>query len=121
MTTISEFKTALDQANTALAIREAEIKLLHEKIRFLQFRHFGKSSERLGTTDQDLFPELADAIVVQDDAAGETSETVEVKAHKKAKGGRKKLPAELPRREVRVDLTSRRTSLQIRRFSAHRF
>ncbi len=111
MTTISEFKTALDEAQAALVLqqsenlrKEAEIKLLQEKIRFLQFRHFGKSSERLGTSDQDLFPELVNSIVVPDDAS-EAPETVEVKAHKKAKGGRKKLPEELPRREVRIDLS----------------
>ena len=54
MTTISEFKVALDEANAAIALREAEIRqkesenqLLREKIRLLQFRQFGKSSERL--------------------------------------------------------------------------
>jgi transposase len=110
--TTSEFQTALDQAKIAIAIqaqelrnKEAENKLLREKIRLLQFRQFGKSSERLGTDEQDVFPEIATTIADDPEkSAPETLETIEVKAHKKAKGGRKRLPAELPRREVLVDL-----------------
>jgi transposase len=111
MTTITEFKTALDQAQVLIAIKdatieekEAENKILREQVRLLQFRHFGKSSERLGTDGQEVFPELTTTLAEASDLNSSDEETVEVKAHTKAKGGRKKLPSELPRREVLVDL-----------------
>lgn len=111
MTTISEFKSALDQANTVIASltsevhdKDAENRILREKIRLLQFRQFGKSSERFSSDQQNIFPELATALIEEQVKTPEETETVEVKAHTKAKPGRRKLPAELPRREEIVDL-----------------
>jgi transposase len=82
-----------------------EISQLREYIRLLKSQRFGARSERSHSSQMGLFNE-AESIVDEDDgkADSETS-SIEVPAHTRRKrGGRKPLPAFLPREEIVHDL-----------------
>lgn len=123
MTTLSEYQAAFQQASSQLAeaqaaiaaqaaemaAKEAELRILREKLRLLQFRQFGKSSERIDERLQTALglPAVAPAVPPESAAA---DEEIQVAAHTKKKPGRKRLPAELPREEVVVDLPEQEKS-----------
>lgn len=79
---------------------DAEIAILHEKIRQLYDKLFGKKSEKyFGKSPQLLLFDMPEV-----DPEPELAEKVEVQAHSRKKTGRKPLPDELPRVEVIHDL-----------------
>ncbi len=83
-----------------------EISQLREYIRLLKSQRFGARSERSPSSQLGLFNE-AEAIADEDDAQTESDlSTIEVPAHTRRKrGGRRPLPAFLPREEVLHDLS----------------
>ncbi len=94
------------QHEIELSERNEEISQLREYIRLLKSQHFGSSSERSHSSQMGLFNEAESIHDNEDDghADGDTS-TIEVPAHTRRKrGGRKPLPAFLPREEIVHDL-----------------
>jgi transposase len=90
----------LEQKTSLVAAQSDELKLLREYIRLLKHYRFGRSSEKSGELQGDLFNEAEHAVV---DSEGDEEE-VQVEAHGRKKRGRKPIPASLPREEVLHDL-----------------
>jgi transposase len=107
-TTASSTTDAADIASVlarAAALDERN-KLLEEENRWLKSQLFGRSSEKMPVEDRNpdqawLFNEIEALVESHPDAP----ETITIPAHDRAKRGRKKLAAELPRHEVLHDLT----------------
>jgi transposase len=77
-----------------------------EELQMLRRKLFLRSSEKLSEADQKqlrLFNEAEQLAEQPQPAAGEV-ETIEIKAHKRVRSGRKPLPADLPRVEVVHDI-----------------
>ncbi|MDE0896084.1 MAG: IS66 family transposase [Planctomycetota bacterium] len=91
-----------------LSERNDEITQLREYIRLLKSQRFGSSSERSPSSQMGLFNE-AESIHDEDEGAGQAdgdASPIEVPAHTRRKrGGRKPLPAFLPREEILHDLS----------------
>ena len=108
--TIEELRALvfLQQENheVELSERNEEISQLREYIRLLKSQRFGARSERSHISQLGLFNE-AEAIADEDDAQTESDvATIEVPAHTRRKrGGRRPLPAFLPREEILHDLS----------------
>lgn len=82
------------------------IAQLEEWVRLLRSQRFGRSSEKLSVDQLGLFNE-AEQAVDADEATPETSEaddTIEVPGHRRAKPGRRPLPAWMERVEIVHDL-----------------
>jgi len=84
----------------------SQYNLLEEQLRLLKDKIYGRKSEKYvadDTTPQiSLFNEPEE--VVETEASQEKTEEVSVASYKRAKGGRRPLPPELPRVEVIQDL-----------------
>ncbi len=108
--TIEELRALvlLQQGNheVELSERNEEISQLREYIRLLKSQRFGPRSERSHPSQMGLFNE-AESIVDEDEGLeGREAPTIEVPAHTRRKrGGRKPLPAFLPREEIVHDLS----------------
>lgn len=86
-----------------LAAREERIGLLEEENRWLKSQLFGRSSEK--TPAQEISPDQAWLFNEAEALARATAaESVTIPTHERAKRGRKKLSADLPRIEVVHDL-----------------
>ncbi len=86
---------------------EIENNLLREQIRILRFRLFGRKSEKFLVEEESGQGNLFDDVEIKEgsDTEAEGEEQIEVISHsRKKKGGRKPLPADLPREEVIHDL-----------------
>ena len=85
---------------------EKERKILLETTRLLRLKLFGRKSEKLNLPDLfsqlSLFEEIAEDYESQ--VEGKTPTETVVKSHKRKGGGRKPLPADLPREEVIHDI-----------------
>jgi transposase len=82
---------------------EAQIDRLHEQIRHLRSKLFGRKTEKYVEAGQDqlrLFDEIEQAVPDK----GQEEQTTTVSSHKRKKPGRKPLPEDLPRIEVVHDL-----------------
>ena len=83
--------------------QEMRIAVLEEQLRLAIHRRYGGSSEKADPDQPSLFNEaelLSSAAVIDAQSA---TEDVTVPEHTRAKGGRKPLPAHLPRRRVEHD------------------
>ena len=103
--------TASTTADTAsilaqLAARDERVKLLEEEVRWLKAQLFGRSSERMPAEDRS--PDQAwlfNEIEATAEATPDAPETITIPAYDRAKRGRKKLAADIPRVEVVHDLS----------------
>jgi len=87
-----------------LSERNDEISQLREYIRLLKSQRFGSSSERSPSSQLGLFNEAE--ILCDEDDESEDASSIEVPAHTRHKrGGRRPLPAFLPREEILHDLS----------------
>jgi len=89
-----------------LAARDERVQLLEEENRWLKAQLFGRSSEKMPAEDRSpdqawLFNEIEATAAATPDAP----ETITIPAYERAKRGRKKLAADLPRVEVVHDLS----------------
>src|SRR3990167_1475346 len=84
----------------------SQYSLMEEQFRFLKAAIYGRKSEKYTSDDKTfqvfLFNEPEE--VVETSASEEKTEEVSVASYKRAKGGRRPLPPELPRVEVFQDL-----------------
>lgn len=95
-----ELKKIIEQYEQRFKEYDAEMALLHEKIRQLYDKLFGKKSEKyFGKSPQLLLFDMPEI-----DPEPELAEKVEVLAHSRKKIGRKPLPEELSRVEVIHDI-----------------
>jgi len=76
---------------------KAEIKILHEQIKSLEHRLFGKKTEKIDRDDSQM--SLFD-VPEPECSLSEEPETIEIPSHIRKKKGRKPLPAHLPRVDV---------------------
>ena len=84
---------------------QQQVSLLEEELRLLRHKIFGRRSERVSPGEENqssLFDEAELSLAAQ--KTPEPEESIEVAAHKRAKPGRKPLPADLPREEVVHDI-----------------
>jgi transposase len=92
-----------EQHETEISERDEEITQLREYIRLLKSQRFGPSSERTAPDQMGLFNE---AETLCEEASSAEEACIEVPAHARRKrGGRRPLPAYLPREEILHDLT----------------
>jgi len=101
---------SLHQQNTSLVEEktslEAQVTYLKEKIEIFKLKYFGKKSEKVTRLALEqlglLFNELEEE---KAKAPSEQEELIDIPAHqRKARGKRAPLPADLPRKEVVIDL-----------------
>ena len=96
--------TALQERQTQLVQKQARIQFLEEQIMLLKHHQFGKSSEK-STQQAELFDEVeTEANLIAPDTAGPVEPESDKPVTKKAKPGRKPLPATLPRVRIEHDL-----------------
>lgn len=95
--TLQRLVVHLRRENTFLVSRTS---VLEDELRLLRHKIFGRRSERL-SVEEELQSRLFDEAECVDEQriATMAAPTVEVAAHRRAKGGRKPLPADLPREE----------------------
>jgi len=101
----------LDESGKREAILHEEIgdqqrrlAALQQQLHWLRNRVFGRRSEKGVPTEQQALPFTTAAGEVQEKASDEDngSEVIEVPAHKRKRGGRRPLPADLPRQVVEL-------------------
>jgi transposase len=101
---LAEKSSALDAHQQQLAEQAEQIRWLEEYVRLLKHQRFGRSSERHPEAQLGMFNEAeveTDAAEKEEDAAS----GVEIAAHtRRAQGGRRPLPAWIPRLEIVHDL-----------------
>jgi len=90
----------VEHLKTLVMERDLEIQQLHEYVRLLKSQRFGASSERIHRDQLGLFNEAEQAI----DEDEQEEALIEVPSHTRAKGGRRRLPAWMPREEILHDL-----------------
>ena len=112
---ITERDKKIEELHARTRIAEEKLSLLEEQIRLDNARRFGRSSERWApdeTMQAQLFNELEVAVACDAVAPSEEAGMPEARRQKKNRtertervgGGRKPLPANLPRREIVLDL-----------------
>ena len=105
---ITQLATRLDELERAreahVAARDERIALLTEENRWLKQQLFGPSSEK--HRSEDVSPDQGRLVFNEVEALAPDSvpATVAIPAHARKKGGRKRIPAALPRVEVVHDL-----------------
>ena len=92
---------AVDEHETLIAEQETEIRWLREQLQLLRQKRFGSSSEKLSEEQLLLMLEGEGAPT----SPPEPPATIAVKGHRRAKGGRRPLPANLERIEILHDLS----------------
>jgi transposase len=100
---IARQQTKIDRQQSKIDDHQSKIDRLHEQIRLLRSKLFGRKTEKHLESDEDqlrLFNEIEDTVAVQDNDIKD----VEVTSHKRKKRGRKPLPDDLPCIEVIHDL-----------------
>jgi transposase len=89
-----------------LAQKNTEIERLEEIVRLLRHHHFGKRSEKIKGGENQLELGIFNEVETEAVEVAEETPSVEVKAHRRrGKPKRIKLPADLPREDVVVDIT----------------
>ena len=105
--TNTEIKSDNSTLERSLTELRSQYTLLEEQFRFLKNTIYGRKSEKYvaeeSTPQISLFNESEE--VVETSATEEKTEEVSVASYKRAKGGRRPLPPELPRVEVIHDLS----------------
>lgn len=104
--TYAEIKNNNSTLERSLTELRCQYNLLEEQFRFLKATIYGRKSEKYSPDEKTsqifLFNEPEE--VVETSASEEKTEEVSVASYKRARGGRRPLPAELPRVEVFQDL-----------------
>lgn len=90
----------VESLKTLVMERDLEIQQLREYVRLLKSQRFGASSERIHRDQLGLFNE-AEQLVDEDEPE---ESPIEVPSHTRARGGRRRLPAWMPREEILHDL-----------------
>jgi transposase len=97
---VESLKTLIVEREAAIGERDLEIQQLREYVRLLKSQRFGASSERIHRDQLGLFNEAEQLV----DEAAQDEALIEVPSHTRARGGRRRLPAWMPREEVLHDL-----------------
>ena len=100
---VESLKTLVIEREAAIGERDLEIQQLREYVRLLKSQRFGASSERIHRDQLGLFNE-AEQIADEDAQEESLIEVIEVPSHTRARGGRRRLPAWMPREEILHDL-----------------
>ena len=97
---LQQLVVRLQEENSLLSSRAT---VLEEELRLLRHKIFGRRSERFSEEEMKqsiLFDEIDSAL----EAPEQPEATIEVAAHRRAKRGRRPLPADLPREDVVHDI-----------------
>jgi len=82
--------------------KDLEIEKLTHRLNSLLSSRYQKSSEKDDSYQQEIFDEIPEE---EAETTTEADETITVPSHTRQKTGRKKLPAELPRKRIEYDLS----------------
>jgi transposase len=93
------------QYKVAIESKDHLIEILKEALILEAHRKFAKASESLRSLQSELFNEAEFESVLEPEIEDTDDGGVEIPAHTRKRGGRKALPAELPRIEVVYDLS----------------
>jgi transposase len=96
-------RSQIEKEREKIKFYESENSILHEQLRELRRGKFGNKSERWESSEQLVFNEV-EALTAKTDLADEEDDEIEVKSHKKKRGHRRALPAELAREEQIIEL-----------------
>jgi transposase len=97
---VESLKALVIEREAAIGERDLEIQQLREYVRLLKSQRFGASSERIHRDQLGLFNEAEQLV----DEAAQEEALIEVPSHTRARGGRRRLPAWMPREEILHDL-----------------
>ena len=92
-----------DAFQKKVAALEKTIEALSEQIKLLKHNRFGASSEKQADVPQDYFFDEAEMPANQSDIEADEEE-ITIPAHTRKKRGKKRLSADLPRKEIIYDL-----------------
>jgi len=110
-TAVDALRTLVIEQQEKLEQQSQFINQLLEQIRLARHQHFGSRSERFSLDQLSLAFNEAEAAMAESDseiaAAEDNSDTVVVAEHRRKKGGRRRLPENLPRIEVVYTLDER--------------
>ncbi len=107
-TDLEGLRSVVREQSAKLEQQSQFIHQLLEQIKLARQQHFGSRSERFSLDQMQLaFNEAEASVAVEQDVASEdeTGETQVVSAYRRAKGGRRRLPANLPRVAVVHELS----------------
>jgi transposase len=102
---VATLPTDVGELRHLVAALQKEVAVLHDELRILRHRIFGRRSERYSPEEQKqsgLFDEADGQQAATPQEA--TQAVIPVAAHSRAKPGRRPLPADLPREEVVHDI-----------------
>jgi transposase len=98
-------KRVIQSKNSAIQLKDAFIEQLKEALILARNRQFAKTTESLRSLQSELFDEAEHEAIAHESAPDENEDdTINVPAHQRKRGGRKKLPEDLPRIDVIHDL-----------------
>lgn len=96
----------MQHTQEAIALKDAEIERLEEMVRLLRHHHFGHKSEKVEGKEEPTQLGIFNEAEIETDNVVEETPSVAVKGyHRRGKPKRIKLPADLPREDVIIDLT----------------
>ena len=104
---VDVLKSMISEKTAELREMELRIAVLEEKLRLAAHKRFGASSEKADSDQLGLFDEaetLAAAPETDASGAAAADDEITVPEHTRKRGGRKPLPAELPRTRVEHDI-----------------
>lgn len=97
----SELPNNIEELKKIILRQSEEIQGLTDLVALLRRRKFGKSSEQVSSEQLGMFDEVeAEALNLE----SEDDKTITVPAHERKRGKRLKLPDNLPRKEVIIDI-----------------
>ena len=101
---VDVLKSMISEKTAELHAMELRIAVLEEKLRLAAHKRFGASSEKADPDQLGLFNEAEASAVAECATEAPANDEIAVPAHTRKKGGRKPLPAELPRTRVEHDI-----------------
>lgn len=99
-----ELPNDIDELKKIILQQYSEIQGLSELVSMLRHKQFGKSSEQVSAEQLGMFDEVETEVLVDEP---EDEESISVPAHERKRGKRLKLPENLPRKDVIIDIENK--------------
>lgn len=100
----NELPNDIDELKRIILKQHDEIQGLTDLVALLRRKQFGKSSEKINADQLGMFDEVE---VESENPEAEDEESIKVPEHDRKRGKRLKLPANLPRHEVIIELENK--------------
>ena len=101
---IDEINDRLLTANDELTLKTLEVNELKEQLAAFKYRLFQRTAEKYLPSQPELFDSEESVQTPEEKEAQAEEPKTAVKSYERSKAGRKALPAELPRKEIIIDI-----------------